>query len=52
MEGSYAIWWSKVGRMVLDLVVDYREYNLAVYLKSRDDAVIFGRWLNIYSLRS
>jgi hypothetical protein len=34
---------SKVGCMVLDLVVDYRRYSSAAYLKSRDAAVIFGR---------
>jgi hypothetical protein len=38
---------SKVGCMVLDLVVDCRGYNLAVYHKSRDDGVILGRWLNL-----
>lgn len=38
---------SKVSCMALDLVVNCRGYNLAVYLKSRDDAVILGSWLNL-----
>jgi hypothetical protein len=35
------------GALVFDLFVDYLGYNLAVYLKSRDDAVILVRCLTL-----